>query len=55
MKLKVLESVAATDITFACLQHLRRLPAKGEFAGGNYMAESLIHVNNVALVDPEDK
>lgn len=34
--------------------HLRRLPSRGEFPGGNIMAESLIHVTNVALVDPED-
>ena len=40
---------------YCALQHLRRLPSLGEFPGGNIMAESLIHVTNVSLVDPEDR
>ena len=39
----------------SCSQHMRHLPAHGEFVGGNIMAESLIHVTNVSLVDPEDR
>ena len=34
---------------------MRRFPAHGEFIGGNILTESLIHVSNVSLIDPEDR